>query len=289
MPSCSFRIPSFFAMLVVALLLVPLVPAADEQGDQVADPGEQQVPGFVLFEPLDKPQFSTPEQVIDYVHEELGPDVVWEWSSCAANVVVVRNAGAWYQPSDAEASYDDLFLLVFRDKVLQFSYGNAEGTEHRTYVKKYGYDQYVDPNVGRSMTPALGPGQYKVKVDLHQSSYKALQVYDWEYNRFGLPSQRLNGKYNRWDVGAVNVHKGGSDWNWSVGCLTIHYARWDSFIKHFDMGQWGRLYVVGDWNGIYFHQANHRPTVGSSRQRPRCTRFQRLFRERRLRRTDGAD
>jgi hypothetical protein len=47
----------------------------------------------------------------------------------------------------------------------------------------------------------------------------------------------------------VNVHKGGSTWNWSVGCLTVHYARYQAFIDLFAMGTWGRLYLLGDWDG----------------------------------------
>ena len=217
--------------------------------EQVADPEEEEDPHFILIEPLSKPEFSKPEQVIDFVHSAL--DVQWEWSGKAPNVVVVRNAGSHYKPNANEASYDDLILIVKRDEVIHFAYGNAEGTEHRTYVNKYGYTKYTDPAIGKTMTPALDAGQYRFKVALHSGSYKALHLYSWDFERFGLPSQRRNGRYGKYEVGAVNLHKGGSTWNWSIGCLTIHYARWDKFIKHFEMGSWGRLYLVGQWNGLY--------------------------------------
>lgn len=238
-------------LTLFALLIFVGSSLAQPMGDQIKDPGEVENLDLVLAKPAPLPEFSSPAKVIDYVHKSLGAAVTWEWSDSPANVVIVRNAGIGFEPNSQEASYDDLFLLVFKDKVLQFHYGNAEGTEHPTYVQTYGYDKHVDPITLKAGTPALDEGAYRYKVALHQSSYKALHVYDWQYNRMGLPSQRLNGKYNRWDVGAVNVHKGGSLWNWSVGCLTIHYGSWDRFIEHFTMGQWGRLYVIGWWSGSY--------------------------------------
>lgn len=214
--------------------------------DQVDDPGELERPDVDLEEASDA-SFATPEQVAEYVQEQLG--VTWEFSGDAPNVVVVRNAGSGYRPSPSEAAYDDLFLVVTPTRVRQFSYGNAEGTEHRSRVKQYGYDRYVDPKIGKAMTPALAPGRYRFLVGKHRDQYKALRVTSWDYERMGLPSQRRNGRRGPYDVGAVNVHKGGSSWNWSVGCLTIHYSRWESFIGNFTMGKWGRMYVVGDWDG----------------------------------------
>ena len=242
----------------------------EDHGDQVDDPEEVEDPNFILIEPLSKPELSKPEQVIDFVHASLG--VEWEWSEKAPNVVVVRNAGVGYQPSSSEAAYDDLILVVTRDNVYQFAYANAEGTEHRTYVNKYGYNKYVDSAVGKAMTPALDAGRYKFKVALHSGQYKALHVYSWDWERFGLDSQRRNGKYGKYEVGAVNVHKGGSTWNWSVGCLTIHYARWDNFIKHFDMNAAGRMYLIGQWNGLYGATANRETMSSSVEERSRNLR-----------------
>jgi len=265
------------AALALALLL-PASRAAPPQAvppddparsDQVADPEELERQDLELEERPDA-SFATPEQVIDHVQGELGEP--WEWSGEVPNLVVIRNAGAGYRPSPSEAAYDDLFLVVTPSQVTQYSYGNAEGTEHPTYVRKYGYDRYVDPNIGKAMTPALAPGRYRFLVGKHRDQYKALRVHSWDWERMGLPSQRRNGKRGPYDVGAVNVHKGGSSWNWSVGCFTIHYSRYQSFIDQFPWAKWGRLYVVGDWDG----GAPTRKLLADARSRRRSALFQAL-------------
>ena len=73
-------------------------------------------------------------------------------------------------------------------------------------------------------------------------------------------------------MGAVNVHKGGSSWNWSVGCMTIHYSRYASFIGHFAPGRRGRIYVVGDWDG---EAPGHR-LMAAARSRRRSALFRAL-------------
>lgn len=249
------RSPLSRALQACALTLALLAPASwaaplpvDDplRSDQVDDPGELEDATLQLEEAFDA-GLSTPEAVAAYVEAEL--DEAWEWDDDAPNLVVVRNAGSGYRPSPGEAAYDDLFLVVSRSAVHQFSHGNAEGTEHATYVKKYGYDRYVDPNLGKAMTPALAPGRFRFLVGKHQDKYKALRLTTMDYQRDGLPSQRRNGKRGVFAVGAVNVHKGGESWNWSVGCLTLHYARYQAFIDLFPMGAWGHVYVVGDWDG----------------------------------------
>jgi hypothetical protein len=214
--------------------------------DQISDPEEIERSDIDLEERLDA-AFSTPEKVMAYVEENL--EHPWEWSGAEPNLVVVRNAGSGYRPTPGEAAYDDLFLVVTPTRVRQYSYGNAEGTELRARVIKHGYNRYVDPKIGKAMTPALAPGRYRFLVGKHRDQYKALRVTSWDYERMGLPSQRRNGRRGPYDVGAVNVHKGGSSWNWSVGCFTIHYSKWAGFIDNFTMGKWGRMYVIGDWDG----------------------------------------
>lgn len=258
--------------LAAALLAMPLpaAPLDPEFGDQVADPGEAERADLVLEERVD-PSFATPEAVAGYVQEQLG--VPYEWSEAAPNLVVVRNAGSGYRPDPAEAAYDDLFLVVTRTAVHTFTHGNAEGTEHRTYVKKYGYDRYVDPVLQKAVTPALAPGSYRFLVGKHQDSYKALRVHSLDYARDPLPSQRMNGRRGAPVVGAVNVHKGGSTWNWSVGCLTVHYARYQAFIDLFPMGSWGRFYLLGDWDGA----DPRRAVLADARTRTRTGLFAALW------------
>jgi len=195
--------------------------------------------------------FQSKAQVIAFVEAQLG--VTWEWSDNPANLVIVRKAGAGYKPGAEEQAYDDLFIVVDRDQdnIHHFSRGNAEGTNVYSRKVQYGYTSYRDPHTGDYETPALAPGQYRFKVDLHRGQYKALWVYTWDYDRLGLPTQRLAGNDGDYYVGGVNVHKGGDTWNYSVGCLTQHYSYWDEFISHFDMGKWGRVYLVGDYNGSF--------------------------------------
>lgn len=216
--------------------------------DQVAHPGEAEDADLVLADPPVPAEYDTPEKVRDHVAAALGADAEWTWDSSAANLVVVRKAGSGYHPAPLESPYDDLFLVVTRDRVLAFAHGNAEGTVVRAQVERYGYTQYVDAAVGQTMTPALAPGCYRFLVGLHAGEYEALRVTDMQYERVGLPSQRRNGKFGKYEVGGVNVHKGGSTWNWSVGCLTLHYASYAKFIALFTQGEWGRLYLLGDWN-----------------------------------------
>jgi len=196
--------------------------------------------------------FDTPSSVIEYVLRQL-PGVTWEWSTTGVNVVVVRKQGSSYDPGGGgEASYDDLILAVSRDRVWAYGRGNAEGTENDARRRSYGYVNASDPYLGRPVTPALAPGAYRIKVDYHLGQYRALFVYGWDYAREGLKSQRFNGKYAKWQVGGVNLHYGGDAWNYSVGCLTLHYSQWDSFIAKFPTeGAWGRLYLVGDCRSGY--------------------------------------
>ncbi|MBU1238790.1 hypothetical protein KKF84_02130 [Myxococcota bacterium] len=195
--------------------------------------------------------FESKTQVINFVEAELG--ITWEWSDNPSNLVVVRKAGSGYKPGAEEQAYDDLFIVVDRDTdtIHHFSRGSAEGTIVASRKSQYGYTNYRDPHTGNYETPALSPGQYRFKVDYHKGQYKALWVYNWNYDRLGLPTQRLAGNDGDYYVGGVNVHKGGDTWNYSVGCLTQHYSYWDEFISHFDMGKWGRVYVVGDYNGSF--------------------------------------
>ena len=206
------------------------------------------VPDDVIFDDHPgKGNFDTTESVVDYVLRHL-PEATWEWSETGKNVVVVRRQGSGYRPGGSgESAYDDLILVVSRSNVWAFGHGNAEGTENAAKRSSYGYTKYRDPYLAHPATPALAPGQYKIKVDYHQGQYRALFLYSWNWKRLGLPSQRLNGKYGKWEVGGVNLHQGGDSWNYSVGCLTIHYSQWDAFMRHFPTkGKWGRLYIVGD-------------------------------------------
>ncbi len=245
---------SVVTVLLIACTTFALVSVAyGEQAekqlyDQALDIAEKEVPGLVLSEPALGAKFDTPEKLKAFVKENLGPSAEWTWDSSPANLIVIRKAGSWYQPSALESPYDDLFLVVFRDRVVSFAHGNCEGTIDRFYVEYFGYTKYKDPTVGKTMTPALGPGCYRFKVGYH-SDYKALRVTNMRFERLGLPSQRLNGKFGKYQVGGVNIHKGGSTWNWSIGCLTLHYTSFSKFIDHFVMNKWGRLYVVGDWDG----------------------------------------
>lgn len=194
--------------------------------------------------------FNNTQEVINYVESKLGSGT-WEWNTSGANFVVIRGAGAGYKPSSSEHSYDDLFVVACSNgAVYEYTYGNSEGTTNSYYVNKYGYNKYIDPNEHTYCTPALAPGKYKFKVGTHPSTggYKALNVYSYSNSRYNLTTQRRSGKYGNYFVSGVNVHKGGNSWNYSVGCITLHYSQYTSFIGKFTSGKWGRFYLIGDYN-----------------------------------------
>jgi hypothetical protein len=110
----------------------------------------------------------------------------------------------------------------------------------------------------------LAAGDYYFIVGLHKSRYKALFVFDRDSEKDAL---RLNGYQdlsledrtmpsaipnpnhnNQHIIVAVNVHKGGLNWDWSHGCITIVtnsylHNYWKDFIDLFAMNEVGRIRI----------------------------------------------
>lgn len=112
----------------------------------------------------------------------------------------------------------------------------------------------------------LSAGEYYFIVGLHKSRYKALFLFDRDSEREALnldgykdltledrtlPSSISNpNNNNRHVIIAVNVHKGGLNWDWSHGCITIVsnsllHNYWKDFIDLFEMNEIGRFKIGG--------------------------------------------
>lgn len=91
--------------------------------------------------------------------------------------------------------------------------------------------------------PTIQDGIYELNAVIH-SEYYALSL---ENNR-KVPTKGENPAYpergNPGYADEVHIHKGGADWTWSEGCLTIYApkddtSRWNRFISMFPVVDYG--------------------------------------------------
>lgn len=91
-------------------------------------------------------------------------------------------------------------------------------------------------------------GEYKGIVGLHKGKYKAILIY--QSDRKIINWQTLTDKErtlitkepNPRQGGSciaryINIHKGGDEWDWSEGCITIYYSLYNDFINLFELNE----------------------------------------------------
>ena len=74
----------------------------------------------------------------------------------------------------------------------------------------------------------IADGTYEFNYGYHKD-YAAF----WVNNNREVDSKTLNPNSNDFYFRGVHIHKGGDDWSWSTGCITIHQDDWGSFMKYF--------------------------------------------------------
>lgn len=52
-----------------------------------------------------------------------------------------------------------------------------------------------------------------------------------------LPTKEINKKWNDRIAKYINIHKGGDNWDWSEGCITIYKKDYDKFIGLFKINE----------------------------------------------------
>jgi len=91
-------------------------------------------------------------------------------------------------------------------------------------------------------------GGYRGIVGLHKSKYKGILLYDsnrdvkdWhlltDKERTILTMQPNPKHGNTYIARYVNIHKGGDEWDWSEGCITIPREIYDFFINNFMLNE----------------------------------------------------
>lgn len=103
----------------------------------------------------------------------------------------------------------------------------------------------VDSSNNLNYKIEITDGDYKGIVGLHKSKYKGILIYDsdrdvkdWHLltdKERTLLTMQPNPKHgNTYIARYVNIHKGGDDWDWSEGCITIYWKDWANFISKFE-------------------------------------------------------
>jgi hypothetical protein len=110
----------------------------------------------------------------------------------------------------------------------------------------------VDSSNNYNYKVELKNGEYAGIVGLHRGEYPAIFVFKKDglekvnsisdfsklYNLRILESLYSNPNHNgNTIVIGVNIHKGGSKWDWSAGCITIYKDDYENFIKYFKMNE----------------------------------------------------
>lgn len=104
----------------------------------------------------------------------------------------------------------------------------------------------------------LKNGNYYYIIGLHKNKYPAPLLFqsskkDYDkldncinltYKMRTLPSSIINPNHKKKIITYVNFHKGGLNWDWSHGCMTMVYATgiehyWNSFMSNFQLNDKG--------------------------------------------------
>jgi hypothetical protein len=128
---------------------------------------------------------------------------------------------------NGENSYDDLLVVLKDDRIYMFGDVNFEGSTAKGEFKVRG--NWVSHD---GINPSIASGTYSLNAVKH-SGYYALAL----ENGNEVPiREAINPNWpsrNPVYANGVHMHKGGRDWNWSVGCVTIYKDDWARYISIF--------------------------------------------------------
>lgn len=167
-------------------------------------------------------------------------------------------------------------IKIYR-KSLEFPLQLANGDKYDSLIEVYEKNNRREklinttPFVNTDYTEGynggmMAEGRYKFICGLHKNSYKALNVVRndinedrWnsinDYTKLSyedrtLPSLLPNPNHgDKKIITYINIHRGGINWDWSHGCITIvsnQYLRnyWNEFIGNFNYGEKGIIELV---------------------------------------------
>jgi len=147
------------------------------------------------------------------------------------------------------------------DKPFKLKNGDVYDSYLEVYDDNKLLKKFYNVNVDSSLKYNQGKteienGVYAGIVGLHRNSYKAILLFD--YNALNLVDNwkqfftnwEKYGNYrvlktiypnpangNRKIAIGINIHKGGDDWDYSAGCITLHKSVYDDFINIFVMNE----------------------------------------------------
>ena len=133
-----------------------------------------------------------------------------------------------------EHDYDDMLLVLDSEGNLGAFYQiNFEGSTLKGDVNIGGEKTTLD-----GTNPSILDGNFTLNTVKHGSTeYDALSLDNNASIPTG-PGVNLNyPKRNPPYAEGVHIHKGGSDWTWSEGCITVFSKQWDRFINYFPKDQ----------------------------------------------------
>jgi len=154
----------------------------------------------------------------------------------------------WLFKADNGDKYDS------RIEVYDSEHDNAEMIYYSDYVNT---DHTVNYQGGK-----LAPGNYFAIIGMHKGKYEAPKIFRLIgkpikrlpkiRNEFSLtlgertlPSEIPNPKHvDRNIICCVNIHKGGKEWDWSHGCITIYKENWNRFIENFELDEICRVKLI---------------------------------------------
>ena len=128
-------------------------------------------------------------------------------------------------------TYDDMLIVVNREgRIATLDTCNFEATNVSGYYKdKLGNKYYLKPNEYRDI--ADGPYEFNYGYHGDKKSYQAF----WVKDNGKVPG--FDSKGNSIFMDGVHIHRGGDDWSWSQGCITVYdpsgYGQWSTLMSFF--------------------------------------------------------
>lgn len=129
-----------------------------------------------------------------------------------------------------EHDYDDMLLVLDPEGNLgAFSQVNFEGSTLKGDVNIGGEKTTLDGE-----NPSILDGNFTLNTVKHGSKqYDALTLNNDKKVPTGPGSNPNYPKRNPPYATEIHIHKGGSDWTWSQGCITVFSTHWDRFMSYF--------------------------------------------------------
>ncbi len=145
-----------------------------------------------------------------------------------------------------EHSYDDMLIVIRNNGFFDtFNNVNFEGSKFSGKVTIDG-----DPTLLFGDYPSIRDGVFTLNAGKHNGVYNNLRLNNGKLIGTQRPNYYQPGRISFAD--GIEIHKGGLDWTWSKGCITVYEDDWDRFISNFQMTdsdiqnhtQLGTLYLV---------------------------------------------